>query len=91
MKLGAPPIPGTDEDGIELDVIRYLFENDLPTVKNLRNNPDYVESEVYKNYSEEDKAHRLTSGPLRGSRGVALQVGLRPCTVLPRILAGCDV
>jgi hypothetical protein len=76
VKIGEPPAPGTEEDAVELEVIRYIFENDLPTVKDLRNNPDYVESEVYENYSDEEKAHRLSSGPLRGSKGFALQVGL---------------
>lgn len=73
-KMGTPITPGTEEDASELKVIRYIFETGLPIVRNLRNNPDYVESEVYENYSEEERAHRLTSGPLRGSRGFALQV-----------------
>lgn len=76
-KIGAPPLPGTEEDASEMRAIRYVFDNSLPVVVELRRNPDYVESEVYENYSEEDKAHRLSSGPLRGSRGLALQVGLR--------------
>ena len=88
MKLGVPPLPGSAEDAVELDVIHFIFENELPIVKELRNNPDYVESKVYENYSEEDKEHRLTSGPLRGSRGVALQVGLCACSLHPRVLTG---
>lgn len=75
-KIGAPPLPGTGEDASEMRAIRYIFDNGLPIVNELRRNPDYVESEVYENYSEEDRTHRLSSGPLRGSRGFALQVGL---------------
>lgn len=83
-KIGPPPAPGTDEDAVELDVIRYLYETDLQVVKEQRNNPDCVESEVYENYSGEEKAHRLTSGPLSGSRGFGLQVG--PSFVLSKNL-----
>ncbi|RJE19702.1 thioesterase family [Aspergillus sclerotialis] len=52
--------------------IESLFDR-WPEVRKLRENPDYVESSVYENYSEEERAHRLSSGPLRGSRGLALQ------------------
>lgn len=74
--VSAPPMPGSVEDLARLDVINSVYENSLPLVKELRENPDYVESNVYGNYSEEDKIGRLTSGPLRGSRGLALQVRL---------------
>lgn len=72
---GNPPMPGTDEDSIRMKAIESLF-NRWPDVRKLRENPDYVESPVYENYSEEERAHRLSSGPLHGSRGLALQVGL---------------
>lgn len=68
-------MPGTDEDSIRMKAIESLF-NRWPDVRKLRENPDYVESPVYENYSEEERAHRLSSGPLHGSRGLALQVGL---------------
>lgn len=49
--------------------------NYYPLVSDLRKDPDYVEWEAYENFTDEEKAHRLSSGPLRGSRGFALQVG----------------
>ncbi|KAF9884760.1 Thioesterase super member 4 [Aspergillus nanangensis] len=72
-KVSAPAEPGTPEDLTKLEEIYHVYENVLPIVKELRNNPDYVESEVYNNYTDDEKTRRLTSGPLRGSRGVALQ------------------
>lgn len=54
--------------------IERLFDIRVPIVQELRKNPDYVEKGVYGNFEEENKAHRLTSGPLAGSRGLALQV-----------------
>lgn len=78
QQVSAPPEPGSVEDLAKLEEIYYAYENGLPLVKDLRANPDYVESNVYGNYTEEDKIGRLTSGPLRGSRGLALQVCLLP-------------
>ncbi|KAH8431595.1 PaaI family thioesterase [Aspergillus melleus] len=72
-QVSAPPVPGSVEDIVMLEEIHYAYENGLPLVRDLRKNPDYVEADVYGNYSEEDKIGRLTSGPLSGSRGLALQ------------------
>ncbi|KAE8349931.1 HotDog domain-containing protein [Aspergillus coremiiformis] len=72
-KVSAPAAPGTSEDNVKLEEIRRVYEIGLPIVQELRNNPDYVEADVYGNYSEDDKNHRLTSGPLKGSRALALQ------------------
>jgi hypothetical protein len=68
------PKPGSVEDTCEMQKIRYKFENELPIVKQLRMDPDWSEVYVYGNYSEEDKEQRLTSGPLGGSGGLAMQV-----------------
>lgn len=76
-KLAPPPLPDTEEDRERLEEIRYIYEHGLPIVKELRENPDYIEADVYGNYSEEDKLQRLSSGPLRGSRGLAFQVSSR--------------
>jgi hypothetical protein len=77
-KVSAPAVPGTVEDAAKLEEINHVFEHGLPIVQELRNNPDYLETNAYEGFSEEDKAHRLTSGPLRGSRGLALQVRIFP-------------
>ncbi|OOF93466.1 hypothetical protein ASPCADRAFT_209422 [Aspergillus carbonarius ITEM 5010] len=72
-KFAAPPLPGTEEDVKRLEEIHYIYERGLPIVQELREHPDYMEADVYGNYTEEDKLQRLSSGPLRGSRGLALQ------------------
>ncbi|KAF7587478.1 hypothetical protein BBP40_007199 [Aspergillus hancockii] len=72
-KVSAPAEPGTREDVLKLEEINRVYEIGLPIVQELRDNPDYVESGVYGNYTEDDKKQRLTSGPLEGSRALALQ------------------
>ena len=73
-KLAIPLVPGTNEDTNALERLQLVFDRATPVVMALRENPDYEESDVYGNYSEEEKSSRLTSGPLRGNRGLALQV-----------------
>ena len=85
MQVSAPPVPGSFEDIAMLEEIHHAYENCLPLVQDLRKNPDYVEANVYGNYSEEDKIGRLTSGPLSGSRGLALQV----CLLFSGVSAQC--
>jgi hypothetical protein len=75
-KIAAPAVPGSLEDQMEIQEIQRVFDIGLPIVQELRRNPDYVEKDVYENFSDEHKTHRLTSGPLAGSRGLGLQVGL---------------
>ncbi|KAL2842215.1 HotDog domain-containing protein [Aspergillus pseudoustus] len=67
------PLPGSEEDEYRMDRIEMFFEERLPIVKQLREDPDYVEVDVYGNYSWVDKEQRLTSGPLSGSGGLAFQ------------------
>ncbi|PYH97674.1 hypothetical protein BO71DRAFT_318084 [Aspergillus ellipticus CBS 707.79] len=70
----APPLlPGTPEDKARVHGLHALYEIALPIVKKLREDPDYIEADVYGNYSEDEKLQRLSSGPLRGSRGLGLQ------------------
>lgn len=71
--IGPLPTPGTIEDEQVLKKLRSQLEK-LEVARSLRANPDFVEWEAYGSFSPEEKAHRLTSGPLRGSRGLALQV-----------------
>jgi ubiquitin carboxyl-terminal hydrolase 14 len=70
----APAAPDTPDDSRQMKQIQETL-NLLPIVRQLRADPDYVEWEAYDRFSEEDKKHRLTSGPLKGSRGLAVQVG----------------
>lgn len=76
QRMSAPPVPGSPEDQIQLKHLQRAYEVGLPIVQQLRNDPDYVESDVYEYFSDEHKSHRLTSGPLAGSRGLGLQVRL---------------
>jgi ubiquitin carboxyl-terminal hydrolase 14 len=69
-----PPEPGTAEDELELQNLREEFE-ELEVVADMREDPDFVEWEAYSNWMRGDKEHRLTSGPMSGSRGLAIQVG----------------
>lgn len=73
-KFAAPPVPGSIEDQTELQHIQRAYEVGLPIVQQLRHDPDYTEKDVYENFSDHHKTHRLTSGPLSGSRGLGLQV-----------------
>ncbi|KAL5366017.1 HotDog domain-containing protein [Aspergillus floccosus] len=72
-KVTAPAEPDSPEDLTALGEILRVYENGLPIVQRLRSNPDYEETDVYGNYGDDHKANRLTSGPLRGSRGLAHQ------------------
>ncbi|KAJ5110176.1 hypothetical protein N7532_002821 [Penicillium argentinense] len=72
--VSLPSIPGSAADLTELESIKRTYEKTLPIVKRLRQHPDYVESDVYEYFSDENKTHRLTSGPLAGSRGLGFQV-----------------
>lgn len=74
--VSVPPLPGSAEDKLAMEEIQHIFDIGLPIVQELRNNPNYVEAGVYGDFSEESKTHRLTSGPLSGSKGIALQVRL---------------
>ncbi|KAL3460653.1 HotDog domain-containing protein [Aspergillus heterothallicus] len=67
------PLPGSEEDVYRMGRIDMFFEERLPIVKQLREDPDYIEVDVYGNYSWVDKEQRLTSGPLSGSGGLAFQ------------------
>jgi hypothetical protein len=73
LQLSTPLSPGTEEDVQETKRIRRLFGT-LPIVQELRRDSDYAEWEAYSSLSEELKKNRLTSGPMKGSRGLALQV-----------------
>ncbi|OKL62830.1 hypothetical protein UA08_01440 [Talaromyces atroroseus] len=67
-----PAIPGSPEDVQKTQQIQQLVEY-LPIVRKLRADPKYVEWDAYESFTEEYKSRRLSSGPLRGSRGLAVQ------------------
>ncbi|KAJ5632635.1 hypothetical protein N7490_008974 [Penicillium lividum] len=73
-KISLPPQPESTEDKVLLEEIQSVFDRGLPIVQELRSNPDYVESGAYEGIPEENKAQRLTSKALAGSRGIGLQV-----------------
>jgi hypothetical protein len=76
-RIIAPPhVPGSPDDRWELAQMERAYNVSLPIVQELRKNPDYVEKDVYEHFSSDHKSHRLTSGPLAGSGGLALQVSL---------------
>lgn len=73
--LALPPVPGSKEDVLRTKAIQTEYEF-LPIVKQLRDDPDYEQEwTAYSNFSDEQAEHRLTSGALKGSSGLALQVG----------------
>lgn len=74
----SPPLkPGSLDDKRYLLSIEGMF-SEIPLVLELRNNPAFEEKDVYDNFSNVQKSHRLTSGPLAGSKGLGFQVGLSP-------------
>ncbi|KAL4963903.1 PaaI family thioesterase [Aspergillus stella-maris] len=68
----APLGQGTVEDEQEKQRLYDRFVS-MDAVKWLRSHPDYVEMPAYGNYEPQDKARRLTSGPLSGSKGLPVQ------------------
>lgn len=77
--LNRPVIePGSPEDVEAQKRLQAKF-NQLEIVQKLREDPEYVEWEAYGNFSPEEKDRRLTSGALKGTRGVSMQV----CALLP--------
>ncbi|KAK2736335.1 hypothetical protein FQN57_000785 [Myotisia sp. PD_48] len=72
-QFGGPVLePDSPEDIIVRDTLKLGFDR-LPLVKKLRADPDYVEWEPYGHLNAEEKLKRITSGSLRGSRGVSCQ------------------
>ncbi|PGH14635.1 hypothetical protein AJ79_02970 [Helicocarpus griseus UAMH5409] len=56
----------------EISRLRWLMGK-LRVVQKLRADPDYVERDAYDNFAEEEKPHRLTSGPMSGFSKISLQ------------------
>ncbi|KAK2777895.1 hypothetical protein FQN53_002030 [Emmonsiellopsis sp. PD_33] len=71
-KVLRPPGPGSAEDVMELKILREKVAW-LPIVQELRADPEYEEWEAYEDFEEEEKPHRLTSGPMSGSKGLGVQ------------------
>ncbi|KAL8387152.1 hypothetical protein RB595_010119 [Gaeumannomyces hyphopodioides] len=69
----APPAPGTPEDAARLARIRAEAEA-LPALRALAADPKWTRSwDAYSAVPEREREHRLTSGALAGSRGLAFQ------------------
>lgn len=69
-----PPEPGSEKDAIELKRLRKQVDR-LPVVQKLRLDPMCDEWDAYEDFV--DKERRLTSGPLKGSRALGIQVSIR--------------
>ncbi|KAI9370658.1 HotDog domain-containing protein [Aspergillus egyptiacus] len=67
-----PAKPGSQVDQEMMRDLQEGFDY-LPVVQLLRKDPNYIETDVYGNYSGDEKDQRLTSGPLAGSRGLGMQ------------------
>ncbi|EED19338.1 thioesterase family protein [Talaromyces stipitatus ATCC 10500] len=67
-----PTEPDSVQDVKYVKLIGKLLDN-LPATWEARSDPRFVEWEAYDGFSNGDKERRLTSGPLRGSRGLAVQ------------------
>ncbi|KAM5462568.1 hypothetical protein MauCBS54593_007924 [Microsporum audouinii] len=74
MRIFSGPIvePDSPEDAEITAALNAHFDK-LEIVKELRANPAYTEWEPYGNLTEEERRRRLTSGCLRGSRGLSCQ------------------
>lgn len=71
-----PAEPGSKEDATQLERLRKLVDR-LPVVQNMRKDPMYGEWDAYEDLTDTNKQRRLTSGPLKGSRALAVQVSIR--------------
>lgn len=73
-----PAEPGSKEDAAQLERLRKLVDR-LPVVQKLRLDPMCDEWDAYEDFV--DKERRLTSGPLKGSRALGVQVSI-PITIV---------
>lgn len=73
-----PAEPGSKEDATQLERLRKLVDH-LPVVQGLRLDPMCDEWDAYEDFV--DKERRLTSGPLKGSRALGVQVSI-PITII---------
>lgn len=70
-----PPPPfhrGSTGDELLLERVSAALES-LPLVKELRDSPNVREWTAYSSLTAQERAHRLTSGPMGGSAGIAIQ------------------
>lgn len=67
--LPPQPLPGTPADENQIAAITKLAEN-LPLVQSLSSDPNWTWHDAYHGFPAEEKPHRLTTGPLGGSRGI---------------------
>ncbi|TAQ88712.1 hypothetical protein B7494_g2951 [Chlorociboria aeruginascens] len=67
-----PPEPDTEKDKKMVSYITSEAEK-IPLVQSLSTDPDWKTWEAYSSFAPEDRKHRLTTGPLGGSRGLGFQ------------------
>jgi len=65
----ALPLPGTKEDEALVGYIHSLA-NKLPLVESLSTDPNWRSWDAYSAFTAEERPHRITTGPLGGSRGL---------------------
>lgn len=63
------PLPGSKEDALIVERITKKAE-ELPLVKSLTEDPDWTFHDAFAGLPVEERAHRLSTGPLGGSRGL---------------------
>lgn len=74
---GVPLIePGSTQDSEWQERLSKELDA-LPIVQNLRAEPVWQEWQAYSSFNDEEKKHRLTSGPMGGVRGVGMQVNTK--------------
>jgi hypothetical protein len=63
------PLPNTQEDKHMVEYLTKKAES-IPLVKSLTEDPKWAHHDSYTGVEDEDRDHRLTTGPLGGSRGL---------------------
>ncbi len=63
------PAPGTKKDKEMAEYLQRTAEK-LPIVQSLSADPNWISYEAYSSLPEEERSHRLTTGPLGGARAL---------------------
>lgn len=63
------PLPDSHEDKLMVEFLTQQAE-EIPLVKSLMEDPNWAHHQAYGAVEEKVRAHRLTTGPLGGARGI---------------------